>query len=81
MTYAINPSNNDPLSPMKILAGCRLKTKNPASPPAKAAPTYALVQSPVQWLHMPNADIATSPYPPASPSTPSMRLMALTITT
>jgi hypothetical protein len=65
---------------MNILAGEKLKNKNPNKDPASANPKHAITGSPANANQAPNAEAAINPTPPANPSTPSIRLKAFTTT-
>ncbi len=76
-----NPRNMLPVSPMKMVAGLKLKTRKPSTAPASAAMHSAISTSPrasARTRFVPAAKKAT---PPARPSSPSMRLTAFTTPT
>ena len=71
------PKNRLPVSPKKMLAGFQLKRRNP-----RVAPT--IEQSSSETTTMPSTTLmtksvmpASTATPPAKPSSPSIRLMAL----
>ncbi len=81
VTASIYPSNKEPVSPMKIFAGLKLKGKNPSEAPAiiahcitmKSCPNLAAVNKRVVA-----AMLAT---PEASPSSPSIKFIVFVIPT
>src|ERR1700740_159103 len=79
-TQTIKPMVSEPESPIKILAGLKLKTKKPNKEPPKANAKDAKIMSLAQTNQVPNAIQAIKPTPPAKPSTPSIKLNALTTT-
>ena len=76
-TPARKPSTWLPLSPMKTRAGCVLKRRKPSKAPASAAVVEATGPLPVEMPIQPMASTDNSVVPPARPSSPSERLMAL----
>src|SRR5699024_12109150 len=76
---AIDPPNaNEPVSPIKTLAGYALKTKNPSNAPtvAKEKITSSFCGKPYH-ARTANAPKAIAAVPVNSPSNPSVKLTAL----
>ena len=78
MVPSINPSSIDPESPMKMLAGLKLKNRNAMQTAAKTMAMSAarLFDIVVIMTNSVSAEMAVMPA--ASPSSPSIRLMTLT---
>ncbi len=75
------PRNIDPASPMKTLAGWKLKTRKATHAPARAAAMIAGSARPREAARMAKV-VAPSPVMPAArPSMPSLKLIMFTIAT
>lgn len=72
-----NPNTKEPVSPMNIFAGLKLKYKKASIPPARAKAINAVAKSPLSVMNMPSVTRLIKPMPPAKPSIPSIRLNAL----
>ena len=73
--------NRDPVSPMKMRAGCRLKNKKDSvQPKNKADKNDGALKELSSEKNIMNAKM-TDPTPAARPSTPSVRLAQLTMPT
>src|SRR5690606_31583437 len=79
-TDMISPIVSEPESPIKILAGSKLKIKKPNNAPANEKAKMTLSSPPAIKNQPTNAKQAIKPTPAANPSSPSIRLKALTIT-
>ena len=76
----IPPKNSEPVSPIKILAGCKLKNKKPRDEPINIAPrklvaTLSNLTAPKQTSSTPTVSTQVE----ARPSTPSVRFTEFTI--
>ncbi len=80
-TAMIKPNTSEPVSPIKILAGLKLKYKNASIAPARAKAINEPLLSPLIIRKAPNTTRLMKPNPPARPSMPSIRLNALVIPT
>src|SRR5574344_48765 len=78
-----NPENNEPESPINILAGLKLKVKNANVEPAKINAIKALIGlgGIIATAIIPKVIEFTVITEPASPSTPSIKFTALLIPT
>ena len=74
------PMMREPLSPINILAGEKLKIKKPNSAPDNENESDANVYSLANTNQAPKTEAAIKPIPAANPSTPSIRFMAFTTT-
>ena len=74
---AENPRSWLPVSPMKTVAGCVLNRRNPKMEPASAKATSPMTMSSSCQARYPMQAKMSRQMPPASPSSPSARLMAL----
>ncbi|MNN35432.1 hypothetical protein D3C81_1492820 [compost metagenome] len=72
----LKPRNRAPESPMKILAGWKLKYKNPIMLPRSNKHSSATITLPIRNDITAIVPIAIAETPAASPSKPSIRLMA-----
>src|ERR1700752_869827 len=79
-THTNIPIIKDPLSPMNILAGEKLKIKKPSRAPDNEKESDAKVYSLAKINHVPNTVEEISPTPAAKPSTPSIRFIAFNTT-
>jgi hypothetical protein len=70
-----------PESPMKMLAGLKLKSKKPITAPPRAADNNMTMASPLIAPTTKFVTHAKNATPPARPSSPSIRLIALMIAT
>lgn len=73
------PKNKEPVSPIKIFAGCKLKIKNPSIEPKidelkKVIALLFSMNNPTKTNKMPTLNVKED----ASPSKPSLRFTALT---
>ena len=73
----IKPTNRLPQSPINILAGWKLKNRNPVKAPDRASITTARTTLPCHRASIAITAQAIPDIPAARPSKPSMRLMAL----
>ena len=78
---SVKPRNMLPLSPIKMPAGGKLKTRKPAKAPASARLTHSRAIFPASQKKYPKTRAAISAIPPASPSILSSRLSAFVIPT
>ena len=78
---SIKPRKVEPVSPMKILAGLRLKGRKPTQAPTRAAVMTAISRSPMSraMTSMVKAPMVLTPS--ARPSRPSMRFTELVTAT
>ena len=72
------PRNSDPVSPMNICAGWWLKTRKPSIPASRAAASTVLSASRLQTARSRVKAATVAQTEEASPSSPSVRLVALT---
>ena len=80
-TAITKPSTSEPVSPINILAGLKLKYRKANMPPANAKATSAVLVSPLMVRNIPRVIRLIKDRPPARPSIPSIRLKALVIPT
>ena len=76
-----SPSRFDPQSPMKTLAGLKLKIRKPSAAPQTIAARMPAVLRPRSKAMIENATAAIAHTPAASPSTPSEKLTMFISTT
>jgi len=81
MTPRMYPKNIEPVSPIKILAGLKLKGKNPKHAPMTAKATKAMSGLPSFKQINTIETEAMELTPAANPSSPSMKLTALIMRT
>ena len=75
----MKPINRLPLSPRKIVAGLKLKRRNPRIAPARTTVSREIKGSPLTSDIIKTVTVEKSADPAASPSSPSIRLKALVI--
>lgn len=76
----LNPKKLDPTSPIKVLAGLKLKGKNPTMAPPNAVISKIAINGDWFKVKIINKEIQEiRDIPEDSPSSPSIKLMALVI--
>ncbi|MNV39588.1 hypothetical protein D3C71_1311730 [compost metagenome] len=70
------PRNREPVSPIKILAGWKLKNRKPTMLPSRSRQISATMTFPIKKAIVAIVAIAIPDTPAASPSNPSIRLTA-----
>ena len=76
----LNPKKLDPTSPIKVLAGLKLKGKNPTMAPPNAVISKIAINGDWFKVKIINKEIQEMRgIPEDSPSSPSIKLMALVI--
>ena len=73
------PKANEPVSPINILAGWWLKYKNPNNPPTNEMQITEILLNPAVLQIYVNAKKKIADVPLANPSSPSVKLTALTV--
>ena len=71
------PNASEPVSPINIFAGLKLKYKKPRQAPAIAALIIANPVYPLIWQRVANVAKEMKEQPEASPSSPSVKFIAL----
>ena len=75
-----NPRKLEPVSPIKVFAGEKLKGKNPTNPPASAVIKTTAISGEPFNINIINSEIdEIAVIPDDSPSNPSIKLIALDI--
>ena len=82
---SVAPSESEPVSPINTLAGLVLNTKKPSNEPTNTKQKIAISSYPCAQVDphaiMPKARKAIADNPPASQSSPSVKLTALELAT